>query len=89
MPVVDGNRRVNLEPYRDAHCADKRSVRKNFQITNGLSLGARGKTIRKVQSDMALVREHFGLNISDSLRIALHLTAKAIRANKSLPDVRR
>lgn len=33
--------------------------------------------------DMALVQEHFGVNISGAMRIALHLAADAIRRNKA------
>ena len=46
-----------------------------------------GKAGVQVIEDMALVREHYGLNISDALRIALHLTANAIRANKAHVEV--
>lgn len=92
MPVVNGKRVVNLEPHRSAH-VDLPSRRKNFCMRtdngNQVSLTARGPTIDYVQRDLALVRTHFGLNISDSMRVALHLTAEAIRADKALPDVRR
>jgi hypothetical protein len=37
--------------------------------------------------DMTLVRQRFGLNVSEAIRVAIHLTAEAIRANKSLPEV--
>lgn len=41
---------------------------------------AKEKT-RILLADMTLVREHFGANNSEALRLALHLTANAIRAN--------
>ncbi len=40
-----------------------------------------------VLKNMALVRMHFGTNVSDTLRLALHLTAQAIRANKAHVEV--
>jgi len=43
--------------------------------------------IPTVAGDVALVREHFGVNVSDALRISLHLTAQAIRENRALPSV--
>jgi hypothetical protein len=34
---------------------------------------------KKVEDNLAMVREYFGTNVSDALRISLHLTANAIR----------
>src|SRR5262249_55378505 len=41
-----------------------------------------------LENDIALIQEHFGTSRSLSGRLAIRLTAQAIRANKALPEVR-
>jgi hypothetical protein len=41
-----------------------------------------------LSQDLAVVREHFGLPTSRAFKLALHLTANAIRADKARPVVR-
>ncbi len=43
--------------------------------------------IARVEENLAVVRDHFGTNIAEAFRIAVHLAAQAIRENKALPDV--
>ena len=91
--IVDGGRRVaplsqHLEPksyrssnrYAIAYFGAKLDTRKVFVRRGGIAG-------RALLDDMARVREHFGVNGADALRLALHLTAQAIRKNKSLPEV--
>lgn len=55
--------------------------RKTYVIERG------GKMGEQVMQDLTVVREHMGLNISDALRISLHLTANAIRSNRARVEV--
>lgn len=88
MPVVDNGRRIEL-----ASRPSKTPGRwRNRSYASGLSPGADiavcGPVERaKLEADLALVREHFGLNISRAFRLALHLTANAIRKNRAMPEV--
>lgn len=53
-----------------------------------LSVKRGGEAGRVLVADMATVRDHFGVNQADALRLSLHLTARAIRKNRALPEVR-
>jgi hypothetical protein len=91
MPVVMNGRRISLaapgtvlscgtkskpQPHVSVVCKEKRVEVK----------GHRGDAT--LINDITLIQEHFGcLTISEAGRIAFHLTANAIRANRALPEV--
>jgi hypothetical protein len=43
--------------------------------------------VARLESELQVVREHFGCNVSDAFKIALHLTARAIQKNKAFPEI--
>lgn len=59
------------------------------QVTVATITSNRKATIVRFMADLGLIQEHFG-NISRSAagRLAIALTANAIRSNKALPNVR-
>lgn len=95
MPIVDGNRRI--EPIghgtvRAPQAGEERNMpTKKFDVKRkglyDLQMHVFRKDGDKTLENMALVREHFGLNVSDTLRLALHLTANMIRADKAHVEV--
>jgi hypothetical protein len=90
MPVIDGNRRVEIndtigvKPRRSGGgCV---TVELDLRPTGGKRISAKLSSKKKaliVMEDLAVVQNHFGANRSEALRIALHLAAQAIRANKA------
>lgn len=46
-----------------------------------------GHAIASFEENLMDVRAHFNVNVSDAFKLALHLTAQAIRQNRALPRV--
>lgn len=91
--IVTDGRSIAVDPACDSTVRGRRSgqhqFRKQVRIESkrtNMDLGSKWK-IMAALADLELVREHFGLSEGDALRISLHLTANAIRANKAHPEV--
>jgi UDP-N-acetylmuramate-alanine ligase len=46
-----------------------------------------GKSIAQLEANLNTLHEHFGVNRTAAVKIALHLTAQAIRHNRARPAV--
>lgn len=58
-------------------------VVRRFKERQGLTAPVYGRErIAHVEANVAVVREHFGTNITDAVQISLQLTADAIRAGR-------
>lgn len=90
MPVVDNGREFEFKG-----CKGARTSRggKNLVSVRGGNKTINIVTNRKarkarIEADLGLIQEHFGgISRSEAARLALSLTANAIRANKALPEV--
>lgn len=92
--VTDGRARelkhVDPHAHQDPAKATQR-LRIGVRMSNGkqrhlLNIG-RKKDALQVEADLETVREHFGLNLSDAVRVSLHLSANAIRNNRAMPEI--
>lgn len=88
-----GHRGLTMTPRQLSGVAGRRSGQHQMQLETGVEgqrlhcdLGSQPK-IKVTLADVALVREHFGANNCEAIRIALHLTAQAIRKNRAHVDV--
>ena len=84
MPVVVGGRKVTVAPT----CGTPRTTswkKKSYRLGHhGPTFNAYGpRNIVKAESNVATIRQHWGVNISDAIQISLHLTAQAIKQNKA------
>jgi len=93
--IVDGGRRIPVVPAR-GHGGPRpvgtprrtyTAVSKTKQSPAVRMTVWGAANIQRVEENLAVVRSHFGTNIAEALRTAVHLTAQAIRNNKALPDV--
>ena len=89
--IVDGNRKVQLgRTFSGAAPGGDNAVHK-FDVRVGakktLQMSVYPRDAETTLANMATVREHLGVNVSDAIRIALHMTANAIRANKAQVEV--
>lgn len=93
MPIVDGKTVIPLGAGQSGlqYKSDKKIRKKSYVMVAGHGRKGRkyiggmtltGDSIDKVEKDLWRAREHFGLNISDTLRIALRLTVKAIEEGR-------
>lgn len=85
MPVVDHGQRVNVvhRNHKPPNKEQERWTRRKYRIgSNGVQLHVYGNNIKATEADLKVVREHFGTNITDSFRVALRLTAQAIRKGR-------
>ena len=97
MPIIDNGRRIQLTPTKHASRKPPRGDHKEgwaqrLYYADTKNVRARASVygvdaVKDFEEKLALVREHYGVNVSDALRISLHLAAKAIRANRALPEV--
>lgn len=81
--VVDNGRVRTLKPARMPRRAWPDHPVKSY--VNGRVKAFGCHTIEQVEANLAIVREHFGTNISDAFRMSLHLVARAIKAGKMTP----
>jgi hypothetical protein len=88
--IVDGGREFSALQHR---CGVNRPSLRGLKISTriegrkvDLELYSPIK-VKATAADLALVQEHFGLNMSEALNVSLHLTANAIRNNKATPEV--
>lgn len=96
MPVVTNGKSSSVGskayPSRKAPPGDHRGWNQKLYCADTAGVRARisvyGDTARlKVEENLAAVRAHFGVNVSDAMRISLHLTANAIRNNRAMPEI--
>lgn len=86
MPIINRGQATRLvEWHRPAGGNSWR--RRQFSPTKKLRISAFGTRGETVLRELELVAAHFGVNKSRAFQIALHLTAKAIKQNRALPDV--
>jgi hypothetical protein len=90
--IVSGKQRIAVGATTPIAGAPRRTANRyssaRFAIGKGTpSVKRGGKEGKTLLADMALIRNHFGVNQSDALRLSLHLTAQAIRKNRALPEV--
>lgn len=85
MPIVDGKRRIETV-HAEPQYVNPPNSKTTFKASVGgkaiVNLSVINGAVEKVEADLAVVREHFGLNISDSLKTSLHLVANAIREGR-------
>jgi len=94
MGRIITNGRTSLIVRHEKRSADADNARTKLLAKKEYRIGHHGPTlslysaaISKVEVNIDLIREHFGVNNSDALRISLQLTANAIRANKARVEV--
>ena len=85
--IVTAGRGVQVTPAGVNTVNGRRSGQKQLRLSTNmdgqkisLDLGRKAKADAAL-ADVTLIREHFGVNTSEALRVSLHLTANAIRAN--------
>jgi hypothetical protein len=81
--VVDGKRVVNLGGHRAAQHHAHRKVVKSYLDGRVKVLG--NDSIVGFEEALAVVRSHFGCNISDACRLSVHAVAASIRAGRMTP----
>jgi hypothetical protein len=84
--VVDGRRRrIQVGEQSQRHYCIRVGDGEGSQI---LINSNRKRVVSRLLQDIALIQEHFGdISRSAAGRIAIALTANAIRKNKALPDL--
>ena len=76
MPIVDHGRSIAVVPNGKPPSARIRRVRYYLDVY-------RKDEALRVTEDMRVLREHFGLNNVETLRLALHLSANAVREDRA------
>jgi len=98
MPIVENGRSVTrlLQPHVKQDC---KKMTVGFHLTGHDYAKVNGKRRRlhlsstnkkrtaQISDDLTLVCNHFGLSMTESLTVALHIAANAIRKNRAVPDI--
>jgi hypothetical protein len=85
VPVVYRGQSVNLHPRR--MCDPGGPVWKSKAYCGGRTRVYGEKNIKRMEKEIAAIREHYGVNASVAIKIAIHLTANAISTNKATPEI--
>lgn len=94
--IVKDGKRYTLGPTRRPSGLAELGPRARLKKTYTIRCGKGSRTdfsvcgregIAAMENNIAVVREHFGVNLTDALRIAIHLTAKAIGKNRAFPEI--
>lgn len=78
----------NSKHYKERYARGLHVMGPDYACVNGkrrrLHLSSTSKwKMGQIGEDLAMVREHLGLTMSEALTVALHLTAQAIRQNRA------
>lgn len=80
MPVVVGNKRISAVVKAKPGDGERGWNARKYKVgNNGAQFLIYGAKILAVEDNIAAIRAHFGCNRTDAFKMALHLTAQAIR----------
>jgi hypothetical protein len=83
VPIVVGNKRIPPLARVKPGTGERGWAARKYRVgANGAQFIVYGKKIQAVEDNIAVIRAHFGCNRTDAFKMALHLTADAVRRGK-------